>query len=78
MPACSQVRLQRCDDSPRAGGCETKYGSDWHFHVQDGAFHSGDGNSGLVFRAPAATAFGFVKGQFGQTRRRCTAAGAPA
>ncbi|MDP9257762.1 MAG: pyridoxamine 5'-phosphate oxidase family protein [Actinomycetota bacterium] len=50
---------------------ESKYGSDWHFEVRDGAFlHSG--GSALVFEVAPVTAFGFGKGAdgFSQTRWR--------
>jgi hypothetical protein len=50
---------------------ETKYGSDWHFDVRDGAFHGGEGNVALVFAIIPTKAFGFGKGEpFSQTRWR--------
>jgi nitroimidazol reductase NimA-like FMN-containing flavoprotein (pyridoxamine 5'-phosphate oxidase superfamily) len=53
-----------------ADAYESKYGSDWHFTVRDGAFHSGGGEA-LVFEVAPTTAFGFGKGEpFSQTRWR--------
>ncbi|MBO3677419.1 pyridoxamine 5'-phosphate oxidase family protein [Streptomyces sp. NEAU-YJ-81] len=46
-----------------------KYGAEWTFQVRDGAFHH-DGHEALVFRVAPATAFGFRKGAYGQTRWR--------
>ncbi|MGW7600980.1 pyridoxamine 5'-phosphate oxidase family protein [Streptomyces antimycoticus] len=46
-----------------------KYGEEWTFQVRDGAFHH-DGHTALVFRVAPATAFGFRKGAYGQTRWR--------
>lgn len=46
---------------------ESKYGSDWHFEVRDGAFHS-EGNEALVFEVAPTAVFGFGKGEFSQTR----------
>jgi nitroimidazol reductase NimA-like FMN-containing flavoprotein (pyridoxamine 5'-phosphate oxidase superfamily) len=49
---------------------ETKYGSDWHFDVKDGAFHHEAGEA-WVFAVAPVKAFGFAKGEpFGQTRFR--------
>ncbi len=56
----------------------TKYGSDWRFDVQDGAFrHSAESLRGedpgiaIVFRVEPRTAFGFGKGAvYSQTRWR--------
>ncbi|MEU6082562.1 pyridoxamine 5'-phosphate oxidase family protein [Streptomyces sp. NPDC047108] len=48
---------------------ETKYGKEWHFDVRDGAFRH-DAGRALVFRVAPATAFGFAKGRYGQTRWR--------
>jgi hypothetical protein len=52
-----------------------KYGEDWRFQVQDGAFrhddasHHDDGGRALVFRVTPTAAFGFGKGEtFSQTR----------
>ena len=58
------ARLQRIADA-----YEAKYGSDWHFDVRDGAFHS-EGGPGLVFAVVPATVFGFGKGDYSQTRWR--------
>lgn len=60
------------DDAPLrrlAGAYEDKYGSGWHFEVRDGAFHGG-GGAALVYRVAPATAFGFRKGEYSQTRWR--------
>jgi uncharacterized pyridoxamine 5'-phosphate oxidase family protein len=57
--------LQRVADA-----YETKYGSEWHFDVRDGAFHH-DAGAALVFEAAPTTVFGFRKGEpFSQTRWR--------
>lgn len=49
---------------------EAKYGSDWRFAVQDGAF-LGDGNVALVYKVVPTTAFGFGRGvTYSQTRWR--------
>jgi len=48
---------------------ESKYGSDWHFDVRDGAFHH-DAGSALVFEVSPSKAFGFAKGEYSQTRWR--------
>jgi hypothetical protein len=58
------VRLQRL-----AVAYETKYGSDWHFTVGEGVFHSA-GGAALVFEVAPSTAFGFAKAPFAQTRWR--------
>ena len=47
----------------------SKYGSDWHFDVADGAFHHQD-HRALVFEVRPAQAFGFGKGEYSQTRWR--------
>ena len=52
-----------------ADGYESKYGSDWHFDVRDGAFY-GDGGEALVYEVAPSTGFGFKKGQYAQTRWR--------
>jgi general stress protein 26 len=52
-----------------ADAWEKKYGSEWHFEVLDGGFGGGQG-LGLVFRIEPATAFGFGKGPYSQTRWR--------
>ncbi|MGP3950776.1 pyridoxamine 5'-phosphate oxidase family protein [Streptomyces sp. 7N604] len=49
---------------------EAKYGTEWHFDVRDGAFHTEDGGTALVYRVAPATVFGFAKGEYGQTRWR--------
>lgn len=48
---------------------ESKYGSEWHFDVRDGAFRHDSGEA-LVFEVAPTTAFGFRKGKYGQTRWR--------
>jgi nitroimidazol reductase NimA-like FMN-containing flavoprotein (pyridoxamine 5'-phosphate oxidase superfamily) len=47
-----------------------KYGAEWTFQVRDGAFAHPDAGRALVFRIRPVTAFGFRKGDFGQTRWR--------
>jgi general stress protein 26 len=47
----------------------SKYGSDWHFDVRDGAFF-GQGGRALVYKVAPSTVFGFGKGDFSQTRWR--------
>jgi len=59
------ARLQRIADA-----YESKYGSDWHFDVRDGAFHHSGGHA-LVYEVAPSTAFGFGKGDvYSQTRWR--------
>ncbi|WP_433268807.1 pyridoxamine 5'-phosphate oxidase family protein [Actinosynnema sp. CS-041913] len=48
---------------------EAKYGPDWHFDVADGGFANPHGVA-LVFRVEPATAFGFGKAPYSQTRWR--------
>lgn len=49
---------------------ESKYGSDWHFEVRDGAFHH-DAGSAIVFAVPPVTAYGYDRGNTnGATRWR--------
>ena len=48
---------------------ESKYHGDWHFDVEDGAFHHGAG-SALVFEVVPAKVLAFAKGEFAQTRFR--------
>jgi Pyridoxamine 5'-phosphate oxidase len=49
---------------------ESKYGTDWHFDVEDGAFHHEAGEAWVFAVAPSKT-FAFAKGEpFGQTRFR--------
>lgn len=57
-----------------ADAYEAKYGTEWHFDVADGAFRlpalgraPGEGRV-LVYEVAPVTAFGFAKGEFGQTR----------
>jgi len=50
---------------------ERKYGRDWVFTVRDGAFfQEGVDDGALVYEVAPATAFGFAKGEYGQTRWR--------
>ncbi len=58
------VQLNRIADA-----YESKYGSDWHFDVRDGAFY-GDGGQALVYEVDPSTGFGFKKGKYAQTRWR--------
>jgi len=53
--------LQRVADA-----YEAKYGSEWHFDVNDSGFEHEAGNA-LVFEISPAKAFGFAKGSFSQT-----------
>jgi hypothetical protein len=65
------VRVTDGDRLGRIAAYEAKYGPDWHFDVQDGAFHGQEGNVALVFAVAPTTAFGFGKGStFSQTRWR--------
>ena len=60
------ARLRRVADA-----YESKYGSDWHFDVRDGAFRNDVGDEALVFKVAPSTAFGFGKGElYSQTRWR--------
>lgn len=52
-----------------ADAYESKYGSDWHFDVRDGAFQH-EGGEALVFEVAPTTVFGFGKGEYSQTRWR--------
>ena len=47
----------------------SKYASDGHFDVHDGAFF-GQGGRALVYQIAPSTVFGFGKGDFSQTRWR--------
>ena len=49
---------------------ESKYGSDWHFDVREGAFNNVAGGEALVYEVVPSAAFGFGKGEFTQTRWR--------
>lgn len=64
---------KRIDDDPKltriAEAYESKYGSDWHFDVRDGAFRHSAGEA-LVFEVAPVKAFGFAKGTYSQTRWR--------
>lgn len=66
------VRVRQHDQLQRiADAYEAKYGSDWHFDVQDESFKGQEGNVALVYRVAPSTAFGFGKGDpFSQTRWR--------
>jgi len=57
-----EARLQQIADM-----YESKYGSDWHFDVKDGAFDGGGGPA-LVFEVRPSAAFAFAKGPHSQTR----------
>jgi general stress protein 26 len=46
-----------------------KYGRDWRFDVEDGAFHH-DGGVALVFEVAPKIVFGFGKAPYSQTRWR--------
>ncbi|MBT2407799.1 MULTISPECIES: pyridoxamine 5'-phosphate oxidase family protein [unclassified Streptomyces] len=65
----------RVEDEPRlralARAWEAKYGAEWHFDVQDGAFVNPEAGQALVFAVAPRTAFGFGKGgSYSQTRWR--------
>lgn len=55
--------LQRVADT-----YEAKYGSEWHFDVEDGQFRGAGGQSAIVFEVRPKVAFGFGKGEYSQTR----------
>jgi nitroimidazol reductase NimA-like FMN-containing flavoprotein (pyridoxamine 5'-phosphate oxidase superfamily) len=60
--------LQVIDDGELrrlAEAYESKYGSDWHFDVRDGAFHSDDASPVPVFRIAPSKVFGFSRGALG-------------
>lgn len=66
------IAVRVSDDAilqPVADRYEAKYGSDWHFDVRDGVF-VGLGGPALVFSVAPATAFGFRRGEYSQTRYR--------
>lgn len=58
-------RLRRVADRYRS-----KYGSDWDFDVRDGGFAHEQGGKALVYEVAPSKAFGFAKGEYGQTRWR--------
>jgi hypothetical protein len=64
-------RAERVTDPHRlqvlADAWEKKYGSEWHFDVREGGFAGGQGLA-LVYRIEPATAFGFGKDPYSQTR----------
>ncbi len=50
---------------------EAKYGSDWHFDVEDGSFVQAEAGHAQVVAVRPRTAFGFGKGEpYSQTRYR--------
>ncbi|WP_327733780.1 pyridoxamine 5'-phosphate oxidase family protein [Streptomyces nojiriensis] len=51
-----------------AAAWEAKYGAEWHFEVGDGVFVNPDAGEAVVFAVRPATAFGFGKGGYSQTR----------
>lgn len=55
--------LQRVADT-----YEAKYGSEWHFDVEDGRFRGQGGPLAIVFEVRPTVAFGFGKGEYSQTR----------
>ncbi|MFJ4962316.1 Pyridoxamine 5'-phosphate oxidase [Streptomyces sp. ADI96-02] len=69
-------RAERVTEHGRLTGLarewEAKYGGDWRFGVEDGAFtHSRGTGRALVFAVSPRTVFGFGKGEpFSQTRYR--------
>lgn len=62
-----------CATTPRCGAFadayESKYGSEWHFEVRDGAFHHEAGVA-TVYEVAARKTLGFRKGNYSQTRWR--------
>ncbi len=58
------AKLQRLADA-----WESKYGSEWHFDVRDGAFRHEQGEA-WVFEVAPVTAYGFGKGPYSHTRWR--------
>ncbi|MFW5418017.1 pyridoxamine 5'-phosphate oxidase family protein [Nocardiopsis sp. CNT-189] len=59
-----------------AGAYTAKYGDEWRFEVEDGAFRHPDGGRADVYRVAPVTAFGFARGAaYGQTRWRFAPAG---
>lgn len=54
--------LQRIADA-----YESKYGSEWHFDVDDGMFRHESGNA-IVFKVAPTKILGFGKGEYSQTR----------
>jgi nitroimidazol reductase NimA-like FMN-containing flavoprotein (pyridoxamine 5'-phosphate oxidase superfamily) len=61
-----EAMLQRIADA-----FESKYGSDWHFDVRDGAFHQPQAGLALVYEVVPSKVLGFGKGAvFSQTRYR--------
>jgi Pyridoxamine 5'-phosphate oxidase len=59
-----QVRLQRIADA-----YEAKYGAQWHFDVEDGAFRGQGETEAWVFELAPTKVLGFGKGEvFSQTR----------
>jgi nitroimidazol reductase NimA-like FMN-containing flavoprotein (pyridoxamine 5'-phosphate oxidase superfamily) len=67
-------RAERVTDDDRlrllADAYVDKYGPDWTFEVQDGAFRGGSGRA-VVFAVRPVVGYGFAKGAtFGQTRWR--------
>jgi nitroimidazol reductase NimA-like FMN-containing flavoprotein (pyridoxamine 5'-phosphate oxidase superfamily) len=64
------VRITDSDALERlADAYETKYGSDWHFDVRDGAFEAGHGPV-PVFRIEPDKVLAFAKDPHAQTRYR--------
>jgi nitroimidazol reductase NimA-like FMN-containing flavoprotein (pyridoxamine 5'-phosphate oxidase superfamily) len=60
-----EERLERV-----AAAYESKYGTEWHFDVRDGAFHSEGSGEAIVFELVPTKALGFGKGEYSQTRWR--------
>ena len=60
----NDAKLQQVADA-----YESKYGSDWHFDVSDGAFHHDPGVA-WVFEVAPSTVYGFGKGPYSHTRWR--------
>lgn len=56
-----------------AAAYEEKYGTDWVFAVEDGAFFHDHGGRALVFEIAPTTVFAFNKGPYSVTRWRSVA-----
>lgn len=64
VQVADEAKLRRVADQYRA-----KYGKEWDFDVENGAF-AHDGHTAIVFEVAPQQAFGFGKGEHGQTRWR--------
>jgi pyridoxamine 5'-phosphate oxidase-like protein len=71
LDVCIEGTAQRVTDDERlrriAAAYDEKYGSEWHFDVGEGAFHSG-GQEAIVFEVAPRKVLGFGKDPYSQTR----------